>query len=82
MNAAAAILSGATSQIRGTLALVLEVPFYTSNPWVGSARYRPISIGQVTDTCPSRSYWWLLAAAVAGGVAGWQYSKSRKKARR
>lgn len=59
----------------------LEVPYKATHPLEGSGFYNPISIGQ-TATCPEWSLWWLLAAAAAGGWAGWQVSKSQKKGRR
>ena len=66
-----------------TLQLVLEVPFYSRLPWEGSGHYDPMSIGQASpDECPSRSLWWLAAAALAGAVGGCQYSKAKKKGRR
>jgi hypothetical protein len=50
---------------------------------MGSGHYNPISIGEAAPAaCPTRSLWWLLAAAAAGGLAGWQYSKTQKKGRR
>jgi hypothetical protein len=70
---------------------VLEVPFYSRLPWQGTGHYDPMSIGGVSieaaappsaADCPSRSLWWLAAALLAGGVAGWQYSKAKKKGRR
>lgn len=60
-----------------------EVPYVATHPLMGSGHYNPISIGEAAPAaCPTRSLWWLLAAAAAGGLAGWQYSKTQKKGRR
>lgn len=65
--------------------MTLEVPYMNmTHPLMGSGHYNPISIGATTSpaSCPDWSLWWLLAAAVAGGAAGWQYSKAKRARRR
>lgn len=72
------------ANFRGTLELVLEVPFYSALPQFGDGRYAPLMLGDATPatTCPTRSYWWLFLAAGVGVVAGYQAAKGPKKGRR
>lgn len=60
-----------------------EAPYVATHPLYPSRYYSPLMLGQTTAaTCPTRSYWWLALAAAAGGWAGWQYSKTKKRGRR
>jgi hypothetical protein len=60
---------------------VLEVPYYSALQQFGEGRYHPMMlgrIGQTSDTCPTRSLWWLALAGAAGVAAGYYVAKSKK----
>lgn len=45
-----------------------------------TVRIGAIQLGDTAAaTCPTRSYWWLALAAVAGAVGGYKYSRAKKK---
>jgi hypothetical protein len=61
---------------------MLEVPFRTAHPLMGSGHYNPISIGAAAAPCPTRSLWWLALAGAVGGFAGWKYSQEKRRGKR